>query len=133
MITVALFAVLGAMAVSCQKEMIVEPVEANTEMGDHYLLNYSVDGVSQTIYLNGDEERMAFLRSLAALAREGHWVKVFDSNYSTGIPMTKETVVYRTSDENDAITWANKMMGDGYVVTMYFDTKSGEWVCIAEK
>ena len=48
----ALFLVLMTMAVSCQKENIVEPQSATAEVGTVRTVLYAVDGV-QHIYYSG--------------------------------------------------------------------------------
>lgn len=130
-ITVALFAVLGTLATSCQKETLTElsPVAAQAET---YLITYSVDGVSMQTRLNGDEELRAFLRRLTALAREGHRVTVRNEN-TAGQASTKEVVTYHTTSEDDANEWAAKMIRDGYEVEIDYDEKTGEFICIAIK
>ena len=130
-ITVALFAVLGTLATSCQKETLTElsPVAAQAET---YLITYSVDGVSMQTRLNGDEALRAFLRRLTALAREGHRVTVRNEN-TAGQASTKEVITYHTTSEDDANEWAAKMIRDGYEVEIDYDEKTGEFVCIAIK
>ena len=130
-ITVALFAVLGTLAVSCQKETLTElsPVAAQAET---YLLTYSVDGISMQTQLNGDEELRAFLRRLTALARQGHRVTVRNAN-ALSQSFSKERVEYRTKSEDDANEWAQKMIKDGYEVAIDYDDETGEFVCVAIK
>ena len=130
-ITVALFAVLGTLATSCQKETLTElsPVAAQAET---YLITYSVDGVSMQTRLNGDEELRAFLRRLTALAREGHRVTVRNEN-TVSQASAKEVITYRTKSEDDAAEWLDKMYKDGYTVSMDYDDETGEFVCIAIK
>lgn len=130
-VTVALFAVLGTLAVSCQKETLTElsPVAAQAET---YLLTYSVDGISMQTQLNGDKELRAFLRRLTALARQGHRVTVRNAN-ALSQSFTKERVEYRTKSEDDANEWAQKMIKDGYEVAIDYDDETGEFVCVAIK
>ena len=130
-ITVELFAMLGTLATSCQKETLTElsPVTAQNET---YLITYSVDGVSMQMRLNGDEALRAFLHRLTALAREGHRVTVRNEN-TAGQASTKEVVTYHTTSEDDANEWAAKMIRDGYEVEIDYDEKTGEFICIAIK
>ena len=130
-ITVALFAVLGTLATSCQKETLTElsPVTAQAET---YLITYSVDGVSMQTRLNGDEALRAFLHRLTALARQGHRVTVRNEN-TFSQASTKEVITYHTTSEDDANEWAEKMVRDGYDVTITYDDKTGEFICIAIK
>ena len=129
-ITVALFAVLGTLAVSCQKENINSLSSVTSQMAETYLIAYSVDGVSMQTQLNSDEELRAFLRTLTALAREGHRVTVRNAN-AVGQSLSKERVEYRTKSEDDANEWVQKMMKDGYAVSMSYDDEAGEFVCKA--
>ena len=101
-------------------------------MAETYLIAYSVDGVSMQTQLNSDEELRAFLRTLTALAREGHRVTVRNAN-AVGQSLSKERVEYRTKSEDDANEWVQKMMKDGYAVSMSYDDEAGEFVCIAIK
>ena len=130
-IAVALFAVLGTLATSCQKETLTElsPVTAQAET---YLITYSVDGVSMQTRLNGDEELQAFFRRLTALAREGHKVTVRNGN-TVSQASTKEVITYHTTSEDDANEWAAKMIIDGYEVEINYDEKTGEFICTAIK
>ena len=129
--TVTLFAVLGTLAVSCQKETLTELSPVTTQ-DETYLITYSVDGVSMQTRLNGDEALRAFLQRLTALAREGHRVTVRNEN-TVSQASTKEVVTYRTKSEDDANEWAAKMIRDGYEVEIDYDDKTGEYVCTAAK
>ena len=131
-ITVALFAVLGTLATSCQKENINNLSPVTSQTAESYLFVYSVDGVSMQTQLNSDEELRAFFRTLTALAREGHRVTVRNAN-AVGQSLSKERVEYRTKSEDDANEWVQKMMKDGYAVSMSYDDETGEFVCIAIK
>ena len=105
------------------------PVAAQAET---YLITYSVDGVSMQTRLNGDEALRAFLRRLTALAREGHRVSARKTN-TNNQASTKEVITYHTTSEDDANEWAAKMLNDGYDVTIDYDEKTGEFICIAIK
>ena len=50
-ISVALFAVLATMAVSCQKENLVEPQTTVSEIGTVRTVSYAVDGVAHQVTL----------------------------------------------------------------------------------
>ena len=132
-ITVALFAVLGTLAVSCQKETLVDPSGVEARVENVYKVSYSVDGVTLHATLHGQGEWNAFLGRLVALAKEGHRVSFRAENAPESVVSSKETVTYITKSEEDAINWANKMYGDGYEVTIIFDEETGEFTCIAIK
>ena len=129
--TVTLFAVLGSLATSCQKETLTELSPVTTQ-DETYLITYSVDGVSMQTRLNGDEALRAFLQRLTALAREGHRVTVRNDN-TVSQASTKEVITYHTTSEDDANEWAAKMIRDGYEVEIDYDDKTGEYVCTAAK
>ncbi|MBR4176992.1 MAG: hypothetical protein IKP34_04550 [Bacteroidales bacterium] len=131
--TAALFAVLSIMAVSCQKETIVEPNTGMQQTMSVRTVTYSIDGVSQQIVIRGDEAWMEFLRNLAALARQGYRVQFRCEETRTNASTTKEVVTYTTTSEEDAIAWCNSMSNSGYEVEMYYDEKNGKFVCTATK
>ncbi|MBP5340747.1 MAG: hypothetical protein J6Y52_00060 [Bacteroidales bacterium] len=131
-ITMAMFALLGILATGCQKENINPETVTATDTACRYMVKYSVDGVHNQAQFQTEEEQRAFLHSLMALAREGHVVCLFGNDTSSA-SLTKETVVYRTPDETNALTWADKMRNDGYTVTITFDEDKEEFVCIAIK
>lgn len=131
-VTVALFAVLGTLVTSCQKENITNLSPVTTQTAETYLIAYSVDGVSMQMQLNGDEELRAFLRRITALARQGHRVTVRNAN-ALSQSLSKERVEYRTKSEDDANEWAQKMIKDGYEVAIDYDDETGEFVCTAIK
>lgn len=131
--TVALFSVLSLMAVGCQKETIVEP---NTEMLQTLqvrTVTYTIDGMTQQIVIQGDDAWMEFLRQMAALARQGHRVQFRCGESNSNASVTKEVVTYTTTSEEDAIAWCDMMYEGGYSVSMYYDRKSGKYICTAEK
>lgn len=64
MISVALFAVLATMAVSCQKENVIDfaPETTISEAGTVYTVQYTI---------SNDSEWDAFMQTVFALSREG--------------------------------------------------------------
>lgn len=131
--TVALMMVLGTLAVGCQKEQLSITPNIVAEDAAVYTLNYYVDGVLYTVTLQGEQALDEFLRNLFALANEGHKVSVRSGNAGNQILSSKETVVYTTTDEDDAKAWAKAMVKQGYVVDIEFDSKSGIYTCTAVK
>ena len=130
--TVAVFAVLGMMAVSCQKEQVIDPQINVTEANAMYTIHYTIDGVSYTEIINGEASWHQFLLKMFALAREGHRVTFCDSSQS-GVSVSKEVVTYTTTSEDDAIEWASKMIADGYSVDIEYDKRTGIYTCTAIK
>jgi len=131
--TIALFAVLGTMAVSCQKENFVNETTVVEENVTVYTVSYTVDGVTHQLTLIGEEAWQDFLHYMLALAEEGHQVTFRNEEAASRAVPTKETVTYTTTNGDDAIVWADKMIGQGYSVTIKFDEKSGVYTCIAIK
>ncbi len=131
--TIALFALLGTLAVSCQKENIIDETNIVAENGSVYKVSYTVDGVTHQLTLVGDEAWHDFLNRMMALAEEGHEVTFRNEEASSRVVSTKETVTYTTSDHDDAYSWAAKMVDDGYTVTITFDKEKKIYTCYAIK
>lgn len=133
--SVALFAVLGTLAVSCQKESITDimPETSISEAGTVYTVQYAVNGVLHTATLHSDEEYNAFVMQLIALAREGYEVEFRDGDASSNVMPTKEVVTYTTDDEKDATEWSVRMIKKGYKVTVSFDSNTNLYTCVATK
>lgn len=91
-----------------------------------------MDGTRLQTRVNNDEELTLLLNQLAALARKGHHVTVHKGN-QTIQSVTKEKVTFHTPSKEEAVAWCNSMMLDGYVVDMYFDEATGEYICVATK
>lgn len=129
--TVALIAVLAAMAASCQKEETISPVNTS-ENTSSYTLVYYVSGEPHSVTCHSRAEYEALFSRLMALAREGYSIVIHDANFSHDA-MSKEKVTYTTPDEEDAAKWSQKMMEAGYIVTITFDEGTGIYTCIAIK
>lgn len=131
--TIALFAVLGTLAVSCQKENIIDDTNIVAENDTVYTVSYTVDGVTHQITLVGDEAWHDFLNYMMALAEEGHEVTFRNEEAASRVVSTKETVTYSTKDRDKAYAWADAMVEEGYTVTVRFDTDTGVYTCEAVK
>ena len=131
--TIALFAVLGTLAVSCQKENIFDETNIVAENGSVYKVSYTVDGATHQITLVGDEAWHDFLNRMFALAEEGHEVTFRNEEAASRVVSTKETITYTTPDHDDAYSWASKMVDDGYTVTIIFDEENKVYNCYAIK
>ena len=129
LISVALFAVLATMAVSCQKENLVESPSAVAEVGTVRTVSYAVDGVAHQITLYGDDEWDNFLESMMTLSEEGHSVSITNTSVSVRPLATKDTQVYTTTDRNDAKAWTKEKGDEGYTVEMSYN--NGLYVCVA--
>lgn len=131
--TIALFAVLGALAVSCQKENIIDETNIVAENGSVYKISYTVDGVMHHLTLVGDEAWHDFLNRMLAMAEEGHEVTFCNDEAASRVVPTKEVVTFTTTDHDEAYTWAEKMFNDGYAVTIYYDKDKKTYTCYAIK
>lgn len=131
--TIALFAVLGTLAVSCQKENIIDEISIVAENDTVYTVSYSVDGVTYQITLTGDDAWHDFMNRMFALAEEGHEVSFRNEETASRIVSTKEVVTYSTKERDKAYAWAEAMAEEGYTVTISFDKKTGVYTCEALK
>ncbi|MBQ6238057.1 MAG: hypothetical protein IJK07_07550 [Bacteroidales bacterium] len=132
-ITLALLAVLGTLAVSCQKENIIDETSIVEENAKIYTVSYSVDGVNHQITLIGDEAWHDFLNRMFALVEEGHKVSFRNEERASRVASSKESVTYTTTNREEAYTWAEKMTNEGYTVIVSFDKKTGVYTCDAIK
>ena len=131
--TIALFAVLGTLAVSCQKENIIDETNIVAENDTVYKVSYTVDGVTHQLTLVGDEAWHDFLNRMVALAEEGHEVSFRNEEASLRAVSTKEKVTYTTTNQDEELVWSEMMIKDGYTVTISYDKASGIYTCIAIK
>lgn len=131
--TVALFAMLGTIATSCQKENEFD--KTNIEVGQNtiYRVCYSIDGKIYQLTLIGDDAWHDFLNRMFALAEEGHTVTFNNENVTSQTVSAKDVVTYTTTNKDEALSWAERMGNDGYVVTIKYDKGTGVYTCIAEK
>lgn len=132
-ITIALFAVLGTLAVSCQKENIIDDTCVVAENGTVYTVSYSVDGATHHITLIGEDAWHDFLNRMFALAEEGHEVSLRNEDRASRVLSSKDVVTYTTTNRDDAYAWADKMSDEGYAVTIRFDKETGIYTCNAIK
>ena len=134
-IPVALFAVLATMAVSCQKENVIDfaPETTISEAGTVYTVQYAVNGVLHSITISNDSEWDAFMQTVFALSREGYEVHIMDENRPANGLSTKETQVYTTTNESNASTWSKNKVYNGYQVTVVYNQTTGEYTCIATR
>jgi uncharacterized cupredoxin-like copper-binding protein len=129
---IALCGVLGTMAVSCQKENLVEEntnivAQANTVRN----VVYNVDGIDHRITLIGDDSWNNFLQHMFALAEEGHRVTFRNEDNTVNVATAKEIVTFSTKDKKKAEAWCEEMVEAGYEVSIYFDPDTNTYNCIA--
>ncbi len=128
--TVAIIALMGMAAASCQKETIVESWNVVSNQAVKTVC-YTIDGVTRPASFTDDASWNEFLDWLVTQAEEGHRVSFHGDNYKQSA--MKETVTYTTSDHDDAVKWANKMEKDGYAVAIDYDKSTGLYTCVAIK
>lgn len=131
-IPIAMLAVLGTMATSCQKEIITNPQSSITEISETYTVQYAVNGVLHTSTLYSEDEYIAFIRGLMSMAREGYSVCV-SNNVIADSGFTKEKLEFSTTSEDEAIHWLTEKAKDGYTVYMSYDKETGMYNCTAVK
>lgn len=131
--TIALVAVLASMAVSCQKENFTDQTAIVVADCSNYTVQYSIDGVSHTVSLIGEDTWHDFLDRMFALAEEGHRVSFRKVENTSSTTAAKETVKHTTTNKDEAFAWADKMGKDGYAVTIRYDKETGVYTCYAIK
>ncbi|MBQ3579965.1 MAG: hypothetical protein II975_03110 [Bacteroidales bacterium] len=132
-ITVALFAALCSMAVSCQKESFNEPQMGVAQNDGVRTMIISVDEFTQVLTFRSEDERYRYLEQMAALAREGHVIRIANAAFQHNANAAKETVTYTTPSHPDAIAWCTKMSDDGYQTTMIYNQDTKMYICVATK
>lgn len=128
-ISVALFAVLATMAVSCQKENFVEPQSAVAEVGTVRTVSYAVNGVAHQVTLHSDAEWDAFVDSMMSLSEQGYDVRIINESAASQSPATKDVQTITTTDRNEAKAWAKQKSDEGYAVAINHD--NGVYTCVA--
>lgn len=131
--TIALIAVLASMAVSCQKENIINQPAIVSESCATYTVQYTIDGVSRTVTLIGEDTWHDFLSHMFALAEEGHVVSFRKVASTSSTAATKETVTHTTDSKDEAYAWAEKMFNAGYAVAIEYDKEKKIYICYAIK
>lgn len=128
---IALIAVLSSLAISCQKENIVEETGIIAECNAVYTVSYTVNGETHQTTLYGDDAWEAFLQRMFAMCREGYDVSFKDAN--TILLGSKETLTYITHSEADAIAWCDEKTKEGYQVEIHYDGDKNQYTCIATR
>ena len=130
--SVALFTVLSMLAVSCQKEKNVEPINAQIQQSVVIRnITYTIDGLTMQVTIRGEQNWHSFIEWLFALAEDGHKVSFRNENIFNNRQHSKNTVVYTTKDKNQAYAWADEMTEQGYEVIIEYDRTTGVYTCTA--
>ncbi len=130
-ITVALFAVLVTIAVSCQKENLVEPQSTVEVIGTVRTVSYTIDGVTNQIILQNDAEWDAFVDSMLSLSAQGHDVRFVNESASVQELPTKDVQTITTPDQEKAKAWSKEKADQGYTVSTTY--ANGQYTVIAIK
>ncbi len=128
-ISVALFVVLATMAVSCQKENLVEPQSTTAEVGTVRTVLYAVDGVEHVVTLYGDDAWNVFVNNMLVLSEQGHDIRFINESAKTSVLHTKETQTLITTSQSEANTWMREKGDEGYTVTLKHE--NGQYTCVA--
>ena len=130
-IKVAILALLGTIAVSCQKE--AEPITSSVCSQSEYNVRYTIDNRIYHASLQTSEEWHTFLSDMLALTRQGHRISVQRTSTSSQILPTKDVVTFETTNMDEALEWANMMIEQGYEVFLEYDEESGLYSLTAKK
>lgn len=128
-ISVALFVVLATMAVSCQKENLVEPQSTTAEVGTVRTVLYAVDGVEHVVTLYGDDAWNVFVNNMLVLSEQGHDIRFINESAKTSVLPTKETQTLTTTSPSEANAWMREKGDEGYTVTLKHE--NGQYTCVA--
>ena len=132
-ITIALFAVLGGLTVSCQTENLIDETNVIAENETCHVVSYTIDGETYHLTLVGEEAWQDFLNYVLDLAEEGHEVSFRNEETIQNIVSTKETVTFTTSNREEAYAWGKTMFYKGYGVTIDYDKEKKTYTCYASK
>lgn len=131
--TLALLSILSIMALGCQKDILVKPIENQiVQSNQQQTFVYFIDGSVYRTTISGDTEMHNFIAWMLTLARNGHNVCFYNESVcNSNSPATKEVVTHKTKDEEDANNWATMMTNRGYIVKVDFDEVTGIYTCTA--
>lgn len=128
----ALCFLLGISLAACHKEHIrwEDPL---CHIDHAITLNYSILGENHSIVVDSDAEWDTFMRQMMTHVREGYILQMAGDDTPPIDPQNCDTQPYVTDSEDDANQWAKKKVREGYNVTIIYDKKNGQYVCIASK
>lgn len=130
---IALIAVLGTMAVGCQKESMVEPLSCAAESNAVRHVHYSLNGVPCQEKIVGEQAWKDFLYRMMDLAEQGYTVKIHNGNSTSQYAAPKDIVTYSTTSKDEAIAWCDNMTTLGYTVIVTYDPETGYYNCIGSR
>jgi len=132
--TFTLIALLGILAVGCQKENQVETITIHNPTGAKTatVMHYEVNGNTFYDTLNSDPEVDAFYDNMLVLAYNGDIVTIY-GNTVTAMTEMRDVVTFSTDDAQKAKAWIAQKHLDGYDVTIQYDPETGKYNCTASR
>lgn len=132
-ITIALLAILSASGVGCQKDTIEGQHPSAMANDSSRAISFSIDGIEYHTTINNNTEWQTFIDTLINLSYSGHRIIIADENASTNNPAAKETQTYTTTNKDDASKWSARKIDEGFRVSIMYDARTGEYICIATR
>ena len=129
--TMAAIALLSALAIGCQKVTPEETTIVFSGTNEARMVIYSINGAENTTTLNSGEDWSQFLNRMIDLSEEGCIVKLRLAGAASGTALLKEVVTFSTPDREVACAWVNKMVNNGYEVTISYDKENQLYHCSA--
>lgn len=124
----------ASLMAACQKDIVaVDKANIDKQVVSQKTLSYCVNGERASCVLSNEADLCAFLQEMLLIAERGIPVVIYGESGNTFSIGSKEIVTYSTSDKYDATTWCQKMVNDGYDVSIEYDTNTGLFVCTATK
>jgi hypothetical protein len=130
--TLALLTLFGALATGCQKEELFCPDNqyAIAQVTSTVTMKYSLDGTEYLSVIT-TEEYYDFVFMMLTMAEQGHSVSFCEVREQETGNASKESVIHKTKDREDAIKWSSEMGDEGYTVEISYDEQTGVYTCIA--
>lgn len=128
--TTAFLAVIAMATTSCQKGDN-DPFDSTGVIMSNLKINYVANGLPHSVTLLNDDDWDLFFDNIFALAKDGYLVIVQGNGSQSSI--TKETVTFTTTIEDEAKAWMKEKIGQGYSVSLEYDKSTGIYTCTATK
>ncbi|MBR3987242.1 MAG: hypothetical protein IKK04_08810 [Bacteroidales bacterium] len=134
-ISLVVLVLLAMTTISCQKDNCENstPQAQLSESKKLCTIQYSINDSTYSVTIHSGEEETELMHYLMTLTRNGHVISVLDEEYYSFPQQIKETIIYRTTVEYNAITWVLQKIHNGYKVETFFDNDTGEYVCTATR
>lgn len=137
-ITYFLLCTVALLAAGCQKEStqcrtMNTGIVMSDVSNDAICMTYSVDGVSHSVVLRGEDDLINMICSLTWLTTQGHIVSISKGNVQANPVASKDVVTFESKEQKEMELWAMKMLLEGYSIEQYYDAERGVYVGIAVK